>query len=166
MVHVNQIHMTFGQYEALKDITFTIDKGDFLHVVGPNGSGKSTLIKLMVNLLEPTSGSIQMDTSHIGYLPQALHVSDHVPISVEEVLKNISKSDADIDGWLDMMQMTSYKKSAMKHLSGGQKQRIFLIRALLLNPEVLILDEPTSSLDPAFRESFYNCFITFKKHIK
>lgn len=154
MVHVNQIHMTFGQYEALKDITFSIDKGDFLHIVGPNGSGKSTLIRLMVNLLEPTSGSIQMDTAHIGYLPQALHVSDHVPMSVEEVLKNISKSDADIDGWLDMMQMTPYKKSAMKHLSGGQKQRIFLIRALLLDPEVLILDEPTSALDPAFRESF------------
>jgi zinc transport system ATP-binding protein len=154
MVQVNQINMTFGQYEALKDITFTIDKGDFLHVVGPNGSGKSTLIKLMVNLLNPTSGSIHMDTSRIGYLPQALHVSDHVPMSVEEVLKNISKSDADIDGWLEMMQMTPYKKSAMKHLSGGQKQRIFLIRALLLNPEVLILDEPTSALDPAFRESF------------
>ena len=55
MVHVNQIHMTFGQYEALKDITFTISKGDFLHVVGPNGSGKSTLVKLIVNLLAPTS---------------------------------------------------------------------------------------------------------------
>lgn len=154
MVHVKDINMFFGQYHALKNITFNLNRGDFLHIVGPNGSGKSTLIKILVGLLQPQSGEIALNTSILGYLPQAFNVSDHVPMSVYEVLKNITKNETDIDGWLHMMEMTDYKYEAMQHLSGGQKQRIFLVRALLQNPEILILDEPTSALDPHFRETF------------
>lgn len=156
MVYVKDINLFFGQYHALKNITFNLKKGDFLHVVGPNGSGKSTLMKILVGLLQPYSGEMHLDTSVIGYLPQALHVSDHVPMSVYEVLRNITNHDTDIDGWLHMMEMSDYKFTPMKYLSGGQKQRIFLVRALLQNPELLILDEPTSALDPEFRESFLN----------
>ena len=154
MVHVKDVNMFFGQYHALQNITFDLKKGDFLHVVGPNGSGKSTLMKLLVGLMQPYSGDINMASSNIGYLPQTFQVSDHVPMSVYEVLKNISKDENDIDGWLQLMEMSEYKYTSMKHLSGGQKQRIFLIRALLKHPDVLILDEPTSALDPQFRESF------------
>ncbi len=154
MVHVKDLNIFFGQYQALKNITFTIQKGDFLHVIGPNGSGKSTLMKILVGLLHQSSGTVTLSTKQVGYLPQALTHSSHVPMNVFEVLSNISKDVKAIDGWLEEMDMMSYKYEPMNHLSGGQKQRIFLIRALLLNPELLILDEPTSALDPAFRESF------------
>jgi zinc transport system ATP-binding protein len=154
MVHVKDLNVFFGQYHALKNISFEVSKGSFLHIVGPNGSGKTTLINVLVGLLKHTSGTYTIESSHIGYLPQALHVSNYVPMSVYEVLSNISKDEAAIDGWLKEMHMFEHKYQPMKQLSGGQKQRIFLIRALLLNPEVLILDEPTSALDPQFRESF------------
>ena len=154
MLQVKDLNVFFGQYHALKNVSFDVFKGSFLHVVGPNGSGKTTLINVLVGLLKQTSGSFDIQSSHIGYLPQALHVSNYVPMSVFEVLSNISKNEAAIDGWLKEMHMYEYKYQPMKQLSGGQKQRIFLIRALLLNPEVLILDEPTSALDPQFRESF------------
>jgi len=154
MLHVKNLNVFFNQYHALKNVSFVLSKGSFLHIVGPNGSGKTTLINVLVGLLKQTSGSFDIKSSLIGYLPQALHVSNYVPMSVFEVLSNISKDEAAIDGWLKEMHMFEYKYQPMKQLSGGQKQRIFLIRALLLNPEVLILDEPTSALDPQFRESF------------
>jgi zinc transport system ATP-binding protein len=154
MVHVNHLNVEFPNYKALIDITFDLNKGDFMHIIGPNGSGKSTLVKTLVGLITPSSGSILFESSQIGYLPQQLLVSDHVPMSVFEVLSSISNDESKMDEWLLKMQMSEYKYAPMKILSGGQKQRIFLIRALLNEPDILILDEPTSALDPSFRESF------------
>lgn len=154
MIQLHDINKNFGLYQALQKITFSIKKGDFLHVVGPNGSGKSTLMKIIVGLMPSTSGSMTIATTRMGYLPQTLHVSDHVPMTVYEVLKNITKDENLIDHWLNEINMFDYKFKPMKVLSGGQKQRVFLIRALILNPELLILDEPTSALDPTFRETF------------
>lgn len=154
MVKTNLINVYFNTYHALQNITFEINKGDFLHIVGPNGSGKSTLIKVLVGLLKPSGGTIEIDTTFVGYLPQLLTLSEHVPMTVYEVLTSVSQKDNEIDGWLEEMGMSPFKYKPIKYLSGGQKQRILLIRALLLNPELLILDEPTSALDPEFREQF------------
>lgn len=154
MIHVKDVNVIFHKYQALHSISFDLNRGEFLHVIGPNGSGKSTLIKVLVGLLKPTSGEVILNTQKIGYLPQSLHINDHIPMTVYELLYAIESDEKVIDSYLDMMQMSHYKFTPLKTLSGGEKQRIYLVRALLNKPEILILDEPTSALDPAFRETF------------
>lgn len=163
-IELDNVSVAFGTLTVLKDISFQIGKGCFLYVIGPNGAGKSTLIKLLVGLLNPTGGDIKIQAGAIGYLPQTSEGKDHFPITVEEViytgfdrqyLKMTPNQKKDIAYWADVMDITPLLKKKMGNLSGGQKQRVLLIRALISRPELLILDEPASSLDPSFRRHFY-----------
>ena len=164
MIKYESVNVSFGNFDVLKNINFHITKGDFLHIVGPNGSGKTTLVKTLVNLLKPTSGFITMNSNNMGYLPQKLNLKNQIPMTVQEViysgLKNQklipSKKDCTlIKSWLKRMEIPELFNKSMNYLSGGQQQRVYLIRALISNPDILILDEPTSALDPSFREKFY-----------
>lgn len=164
MIEYQHVNVYFNTYHALKDVSFTINKGDFLHVIGANGSGKSTLIKTLVGLLKPTSGSMTINTNKMGYLPQKLEVKKQFPMTVKEVIYSglnrhrirISHEDYSlIKSWLKRMEIPELIDASMLNLSGGQQQRVYLIRALISNPELLILDEPTSALDPSFREKFH-----------
>lgn len=164
MIDYQSVSVNFGHFLALKDISFHVDSGTFLHVIGPNGSGKSTLMKTLVGLLKPTFGSITIHTDKMGYLPQKLETKKQIPMTVKEVIYSgfekqrlsISESeDALIKMWLERMEIPELYHQSMIHLSGGQQQRVYLIRALISNPELLILDEPTSALDPSFREKFH-----------
>ena len=165
MVNYEHVNVIFGNYQALKDVTFEINKGDFLHVVGPNGSGKSTLMRTLVGLLKPSSGNIEIEALNMGYLPQKLLTRKEIPMTVKEVIYSgfskqklkMSKEDETlIIKWLQRMEIPELYQSSMINLSGGQQQRVYLIRALISNPDLLILDEPTSALDPSFREKFYH----------
>jgi zinc transport system ATP-binding protein len=164
MIQYQDVSVNFGKFNVLSDITFSIQKGDFLHIVGPNGSGKTTLVKLLVGLLSPSSGNISVRNVQMGYLPQKLTTKVNLPMTVREViysgfakqrLKPTKEECALIRSWLDIMEIPQLFNESMSYLSGGQQQRVFLIRALISNPELLILDEPTSALDPSFREKFY-----------
>lgn len=165
MISYEQVSVSFGKFIALHDVNFHLNKGDFLHIVGPNGSGKTTLVKLLVGLLKPTSGVIKIEDVQMGYLPQKLNTKVNLPMTVKEVIysgfkKQRLKPTKDeyklIQSWLDKMEIPQLLHDSMSYLSGGQQQRVFLIRALISNPEILILDEPTSALDPSFREKFYH----------
>lgn len=164
MIKYEDVNVSFGNFEVLKDINFHIKKGDFLHIVGPNGSGKTTLVKTLVSLLKPTKGIIHINTKYMGYLPQKLNLKNQIPMTVQEVIysgfeiqKLIPSHESCnlIKKWLLRMEIPELFNKSMNFLSGGQQQRVYLIRALISNPEVLILDEPTSALDPSFREKFY-----------
>lgn len=164
MIQYQDVFVNFGKFNVLSDITFSIEKGDFLHIVGPNGSGKTTLVKLLVGLLSPSSGIITIRNVQMGYLPQKLMTKVNLPMTVREVIysgfakQRLKPSKAEcelIREWLDIMEIPQLFNESMSYLSGGQQQRVFLIRALISNPELLILDEPTSALDPSFREKFY-----------
>lgn len=164
MIKYQHVNVYFNTYHALKDVSFTINKGDFLHIIGANGSGKSTLVKTLVGLLKPSSGTIEIHTDKMGYLPQKLEVKKQFPMTVKEVIysglnrKSIRISQEDlslIKTWLERMEIPELIHSSMINLSGGQQQRVYLIRALISQPELLILDEPTSALDPSFREKFH-----------
>lgn len=172
IVTYEDVGVSFGKYNALHNISFTIRKGDFLHVVGPNGSGKSTLMRTLVGLLKPTIGKINIHTSSMGYLPQKLETKKQIPMTVKEVIysgfKNqklfISKEDEKLmKSWLIKMEIPELYEESMFYLSGGQQQRVYLIRALISNPELLILDEPTSALDPSFREKFHHLLDELQK---
>ncbi|MCK9235488.1 MAG: metal ABC transporter ATP-binding protein [Acholeplasmataceae bacterium] len=164
MIKYDNVNIYFGNFHVLKDINFQIKHGDFLHIIGPNGSGKTTLIRSLIGLLKPTTGHIQLGTFHMGYLPQKLNLKNKLPMTVQEVIYSgfkkqsliPKKKDCDlIQSWLEKMEIPHLFNHSMNHLSGGQQQRVYLIRALISEPDVLVLDEPTSALDPSFREKFY-----------
>lgn len=164
LIQFNNASVSFGTLEALKNISFSISKGDFLYIIGPNGSGKTTLVKLLAGLVKPTSGNVNRCDKSCGYLPQMVKQRYNFPITVREVIYSgfqkqsliISKEDKEkIKYWLKKMNISNLENKLMFNLSGGQQQRVLLIRALINNPELLILDEPTSALDPEFRDYFY-----------
>lgn len=166
-IKLDNVSFKYSENYALKDINLEINKGDFVYIIGPNGAGKTTLVRLMTNLLVPSSGSIVFKGNSVGFLPQILNQKPNFPITVREVIYSgfakqkliISKDDSQkIEQWLDKMGLNGFANRSMSSLSGGQQQRVFLIRAMISKPEVLILDEPTSALDPQFRAQF-NSFI-------
>ncbi|MCZ7394640.1 MAG: metal ABC transporter ATP-binding protein [Candidatus Methanoperedens sp.] len=172
----------------LEDINLEIKRGEFLGIIGPNGAGKTTLLKIMLKLIEPTSGTIKLfgedirrfkDWYKIGYIPQhALSFDVNFPVNVFEVVsmgrfskkglfKNLGKEDLQvIDDALEIVGMKEYKKRRIGELSGGQQQRVFIARALASQPELLILDEPTVGVDIAGQKEFYDFLEKLNKEKK
>jgi len=165
-----------GNY-VLQDISFGITAGDYVGIVGPNGSGKSTLMRCILGLNAAEQGEISLfgatqasfaEWHRIGYLPQGLQLfNPNFPATVEEVVRlgrlsrkrfprRFDHSDsAAVAQSLEMMGISSIRDKLIGELSGGLRQRALLARALVNEPDILILDEPTTALDPDTRESFY-----------
>jgi zinc transport system ATP-binding protein len=165
---------------VLKGVNLSVHPRDFLAIIGPNGGGKTTLLKLMLGLLEPGQGSISIlgqppkeAARRIGYVPQEIGVNKSFPISVLHVVLmgrmrggggwwRFSKADRTVaQKALERMEMWEYRKHRMEELSGGQRQRIFVARALVAEPEILFLDEPTASVDTKGQADLY----TFLKEL-
>ena len=167
ILQVRHLSKSFGDHEVLKDIDFTVNKGDVTSILGASGSGKSTLLRC-INLLEtPTAGQILYHgedvsginpaqyRSHVGMVFQSFNlfanmsVLKNCMVGQMKVLKK-SKEEAEKTAlyYLDKVGMTPYIHAKPRHISGGQKQRVAIARALAMNPEVLLFDEPTSALDP------------------
>src|SRR6185369_7403307 len=177
MLKTADLCCSYNGMEVLNGISFRVTAGEYLGIVGPNGSGKSTLVRAVLGLLQPDSGSVELfgarldsftQWSRLGYLPQRIKLfNPNFPGTVEEIVRlglplngrdktvgNVEKGSA-IDYALDMMGISHLKKRLIGDLSGGQQQRVLLARAMVNCPELLILDEPTTALDPETREHFY-----------
>lgn len=163
--------------EVLRDVSFTVNPGDYVGICGPNGSGKSTMIKIILGLLPPTAGAVSVlgkplggfhDWQRIGYLPQGLQFfNPHFPATVDEVIRlgrlsaktfprRFTKDDARaVDRTMEWMGISHIRGKMIGELSGGLRQRVLLARALVNEPALLVMDEPTTALDPETRESFY-----------
>jgi zinc transport system ATP-binding protein len=175
---IRDLSFSYGNNDVLNDVSFDIEKGDFVGIVGPNGSAKSTLLKLMLGLLKPKKGTVKLfgvdiDDFHkwdrIGYISQNVReFNPRFPATVEEVVgsnlysqlgffKVLKKEDKEkIDRALDIVDMKEYKNKLAGTLSGGQKQRMFIARAIVNNPEVLVMDEPLVGIDINSQEKFYD----------
>lgn len=152
----------------------SITAGQFINIIGTNGAGKTTLLKVLCGLLKPTHGSVVFDKipmlsltswqrsnlrKQIGYIPQSAEYNPELPFTVREVaamgrtsvkslLTNLSRIDYDhVDRWLDKVGLGNQKNQTFSSLSGGERQKVLIARAMVQNPRVLMLDEPTSNLD-------------------
>jgi zinc transport system ATP-binding protein len=177
LIAVDHVSFHFGDFPILQDISFTIDRGDFLALTGPNGSGKTTLIRLILGLLKPSRGRILLlgkeidqfqQWNRIGYVPQkATNVDPYFPASVREIVamgllsrkpfpRFLKRQDEEvIDHALVSVGMQEIKKRRIGQLSGGQQQRVFIARAIVNHPDVLFLDEPTAGVDAETQTRFY-----------
>lgn len=155
----------------LNDISLNLPQGIYLSIVGENGSCKTTLIKLILGLLKPTSGSIEIDSNSIGYVPQRLDsFNSQFPITVKEVLschkKTLKNNSIDIDSILKDVNMLDFKNRLLGMLSGGQQQRVLIARALMGNPDIIILDEPSTGVDENNQKEIYNILRKLNKENK
>lgn len=146
---------------VLRGIDLEIQNGDYVSVVGENGSGKSTLMKLILKFIKPTSGTIQSEAKRIGYVPQKNDFSNsNFPITVYEALNSYRKllkirDKSVIAKNLEQVGMPDFTGALMGTLSGGQSQKILIARALLGNPDLLILDEPSTGVDMSSQKEIY-----------
>jgi len=178
VVRTDRLGCCYREGCVLEDISFSVTRGDYVGIVGPNGSGKSTLVQALLGLVPISSGSARLfDVSstdfsqwgRIGYLPQSLRLLNPAfPATVAETVglgllslkkfpRRLHRQDHElVDATLSELGVYEIRSKLIGELSGGQQQRVLLARALVNNPELLILDEPTAALDPETRERFYH----------
>ena len=163
-----------GTENILKDINFSVEKGDFLCIVGENGSGKSTLIKCITGLNKGYEGELNV-ASRIGYLPQKTDIQTNFPASIEEIVltgtipdgvKRIwySKKDKDkANAVMKSLDLYDKRKKCFRELSGGQQQRVLIARAICATQDIILLDEPTNGLDPSIAKQIYEMLYKLNK---
>lgn len=182
IIVLKDIFKRYGRYEVLKGVDLTIHAGSILGLVGPNGVGKTTTINIITNCIQRYSGKVLIHgvdikkdnaiRSKIGYMPEKsdllsnLRLIDMYYYSAR--INNVSKKDGrdkieEIIGWLGLEK---WKKSRISKFSAGMKQKAFLGRCLIHDPEILILDEPTSNMDPIFRREMLQKIVELKKQGK
>ena len=169
ILKIDHLSKTFGKHEVLRDIEFTVNKGDVISIIGASGSGKSTLLRC-INLLEtPTSGDIFFHDMNVagksfhaaayrakvGMVFQSFNLFNNMTVlencmvgQTKVLKKNHQEAKQHALHYLDQVGMTPYIHAKPRQLSGGQKQRVAIARALAMDPEILLFDEPTSALDP------------------
>lgn len=168
MIRVDGLGVSLGGNDILKDISFSVRKGEYVSIVGENGSGKSTLIKALLGQVPVKSGSIEMnvDRREVGYLPQLVSVGNF-PASCYEVVLSGSLNKLGVRPFfgkrekskalevMELLGISHLKNSNFSHLSGGERQRTLLARAVCATEKLLLLDEPITGLDPVVAEKMY-----------
>jgi len=166
VISFNNVNFGYESSLVLENVSFIINRGDFISILGPNGGGKTTLAKLMLGLYTPNSGKILIDgrspvqmRGSIGYVPQYSLFDPNFPVSVRDVvlmgrIKNFSlgyskKDRTQADKAMESVGINDLSANHYSALSGGQRQRVLIARALVANPKILLLDEPTANVDAA-----------------
>ncbi len=177
IISIENVSFGYNKENVLKDIILSIDEGDFVGIIGCNGSGKSTLMKLLIGQLSPSKGKIKLfnedldkssNLNKIGYVPQiSLSSGANFPATVEEVvMANLyskigfmrfpkKQHKEKVKEALKIVNMEDFSKRLIGNLSGGQQQRVMIAKALVSDPKIIILDEPTTGIDAASEEQLY-----------
>lgn len=168
IVKVSSVSFEYGSEKILDDISFSVDEGDFLGIIGPNGAGKTTLFFCMLGLIDGYNGKIKIFgedirrnkkiLKQIGYIPQRKSIDRRFPLTIKELvsLSITNKSYIDnVDKVLRYVDLYDNRNKIIGQLSGGQQQRVLIAKALVNNPKMLMLDEPTNELDQTSQDNFY-----------
>jgi zinc transport system ATP-binding protein len=184
VISLKGVSVSYGGVVALEDVSLQIASQDFIGIIGPNGGGKTTLLRVMLGLVKPEKGEVSImgekpekGRRHIGYVPQRNLFNTDFPISVGEAVlmgryplrgpfHYYQREDRlSVGGALESVGMTEYAGRQLGQLSGGQQQRVFIARALVADPAVLLLDEPTASVDPSLQGAFYDLLKELSRHM-
>jgi zinc transport system ATP-binding protein len=174
IIEIQDLSFAYREESVLEDVNLIVRQNDFMAIIGPNGGGKTTLLKLILGLLTPVKGTVRVDgkppqeaSPCIGYVPQDVHTNRSFPITAIDVVsmgmlgpnKRLFRRAADKRSEslaaLERMEMDAHADKKIGMLSGGQRQRVFIARALVSRPKLLLLDEPTASIDTKGHAEFY-----------
>lgn len=179
VVTMENVTFSYNGEPVLEGVNLSVERGDFVSIVGPNGGGKTTLVKLVLGLLEPLRGNIRLfgcppaSARHrVGYMPQHSQLDMMFPVNVTDVVsmgflgkgglfafQRRVERDARVDDVLRKLDIADLRDRPFAGLSGGQRQRVLIARALATDPELLILDEPTSNVDPAHEGELFELLL-------
>ena len=184
IIQIKDLEFSYSGETILESVNISVKDKDFLAIIGPNGGGKTTFLKLMLGLLKPCKGSVlingqppQKASSSIGYVPQNVHMNHRFPISSLDVVlmgtlapknrfrQNQARHRKAAFEALDQLEMGSYADERIGILSGGQRQRVLIARALVSQPSILLLDEPTASIDTKGQTEFYQLLEKLNKKV-
>ena len=177
LLEIENIAAGYGKNLVLRNISLDVSDHDFIAVIGPNGSGKTTLLKTILGLVPITEGKINFRNAvkNIGYLPQVKHIDRKFPICVAEVVRsglvskqksmNPAKPKEIVESLLKETGIFDIRNKSIGEISGGQLQRAFLCRAIISNPEILLLDEPDSFIDHHFEAELYEMLKELNKRM-
>ncbi len=174
VIEMHHVWVSYDTQMVLEDINLTVNETDFIGLIGPNGGGKTTLLKALLGLLQPTRGEIRImgksvadGRCYMGYVPQTIELDRQFPIRVWEVVQmgllgcrkpftRVSEAEREVIRYaLEQVEMSDLSQRAIGELSGGQRQRVYIARALASHPQILLLDEPTASVDPQVAGNIY-----------
>jgi zinc transport system ATP-binding protein len=184
-VHIENLSIHYGQTPAITDVHLDVSDGEYLGVIGPNGGGKSTLLKAVLGLIPVSSGTVQLygensskNRACVGYVPQFAMLNRKFPISLFEVVltgylkqglspffKFSPKDKESTYALLERVGIANLANRQIAELSGGEFQKMLIARALAANPKLLLLDEPTASVDAASRDQIYSLLSELNKNM-
>jgi zinc transport system ATP-binding protein len=174
MIEIEDVSFAYEKNPILENVSLKINKGDFVVVFGPNGGGKTTLLKVIMGFCKPQRGEIHLSSNNIGYVPQVARFDKQFPISVLELVLTGALSQCSWWGGypktvkekgeeaLKTVELWDLKDETFGNLSGGQAQRALIARALICNPEILLLDEPIASVDNQSEMKIYDLLLKLK----
>jgi Cu-processing system ATP-binding protein len=159
MIEINNLHKSFGKVEVLDNVSLTIAEKGVFAILGPNGSGKTTLIKSILGMVIPQEGEIKINgesilgkwdyRQEIDYLPQIAQFPDNITVmELLQMIKNLRGKEASDKELIELFKLTPFLDKKLGNLSGGTKQKVNLVLTFMFDSPILILDEPTTGLDP------------------
>ncbi len=167
IVRLDNVSVSFGFRRVLDDISFNLQPKQIVTLLGPNGAGKSTLARLVLRLITPDNGTVtHVPNLRIGYVPQKLHIDATLPLTVGRFMKlRRGAGQSDVLPALERVQAAHLAEQPMQKLSGGENQRVLLARALLSQPQLLVLDEPAQALDEKGQIALYSLIEQLRKEL-